>query len=305
MKVIYLNGENININEQICSAIGFFDGLHVGHMELVHYVQKIAKEKGYKKALMTFDHHPLYVLGRIKQEKYITSMQDRIKILENEGIDYLFIIRFTKDVAKLSPQDFIDKYIVANHIMHVVCGYDFQFGNQNQGNIETLKLCEKFDTTILDKVMYDNERISSTKIRSVIRSGQVDKLVPLLGKRYIISGKVIHGRRIGNKIGFPTANVDFQSYLLPHKGVYVVKLYCQQGVFMGMCNIGYNPTFCALDDLSLEVYILDFDADIYDQIVSVEFYKMIRMEKKFETQQQLINQLTNDCNEVREYFKNE
>ena len=303
MKIIELDGQFQYQGEPVCSAIGFFDGLHKGHMALVESVLKVSKEKGYKSALMTFDHHPLYVLGLINEEKQLTSMHDRQMLLEQKGIDYLFIIRFDQDVAKLSCQDFIERYIVSQNIQHVVCGYDFRFGDHHSGNAQTLKQDSRFETTVEKEVMYDSEKISSSRIRDVLSYGYVDKLVPLLGRHYCLSGKVIMGQQIGRTIGFPTANVDYGSYWLPHRGVYVVKFYCQQGCFMGMCNIGFNPTLQDLKRASLEVYILDFQDDIYGQEVQVEFYQMLRLEKKFHSYQELVAQLESDVKSVREYFK--
>ena len=303
MEVIYLNGQQVNITEPVCVALGFFDGLHRGHMALVNKVIEVAQQKGYKKALMTFDHHPLFVLGQLKEEKYLTSMKDRIHILEDKNIDYLFIIQFTKDVAAISPQDFINHYLLACHVCHVVCGFDYRFAHKNEGNIETLKSCPSLDVSVVDKVIYQNEKISSTRIRHTLQNGCIDEMNDLLGRRYCIKGRVIHGRHIGHSIGFPTANVDYESYFLPTNGVYVVKVYINGKDYMGMCNIGYNPTFHALDKKSLEIYILEFDDDIYDQDIEVEFYRLIRLEKTFHLKEELILQLTTDEQYVREYFK--
>lgn len=303
MEVIYLSGQQVNIPEKICSAIGFFDGLHIGHMALVDEVKRVGNKKGYKKALMTFDHYPLYVLGKMKEEKYLTSMEDRIQILEKEGMDYLFVIEFTKDVAKLSPQDFIDQYLVSLNVHHVVCGFDFRFGNRNAGDIDTLKTSSYFDVSVIDEVVYQGEKISSTRIRQVLEDGDIDQMNQLLGRKYCISGMIIEGRRIGHSIGFPTANVDYQDYFLPTQGVYVVKAYVCNQEYLGMCNIGYNPTFTALDKPSLEVNLLDFADDIYHQHMVVEFYHLIRKEQSFSCKEELIKQLNIDKKSVREYFK--
>lgn len=305
MKVIYLDKNNSQLNESLCSAIGFFDGLHLGHMALVNEVLEVSRKKKLKSALMTFDHYPLYVLGKIKEEKYLTTMKDRIQILESLGFDYLLVIHFTKEIASLKPQDFISQFIIHNHIEHLVCGFDFRFGHFNQGNVETLKACKQIDISVIDKVIYKGEKISSTRIRQCLDLGDIQELKDLLGRHYTIQGEVIEGRQIGRSIGFPTANIDFQSYYLPVNGVYIVKIYVGNQWYMGMCNIGYNPTFEALKKKSLEVYILDFDKNIYHQNVIVEFYDMIRHEKPFENKEGLIQQLTYDKNKVREYFESQ
>ena len=303
MEIVYLKGQKVNMSEPVCSAIGFFDGLHLGHMALVNEVIKVGNEKGYKKALMTFDHYPLFVLGKISEEKYLTSMKDRQCILSQMDIDYLFVIEFTKATASLSPQDFIDKYLINCHIQHVVCGFDFRFGKKNAGTPETLQQQDNLDVSVIDEVIYKGEKISSTRIRNHLIDGQIDDLNELLGRQYSISGEVIQGRRIGHSIGFPTANVDYQSYILPCGGVYAVKVYIDNQEYVGMCNIGYNPTFKALDKPSLEVNIFDFDDDIYHQKIIVEFYHLIRKEKQFSSKDELIQQLNQDKDYVKQYFK--
>jgi len=304
MKVIYLNQSELNILDPVCVALGFFDGLHIGHMALVDQVIQLAQEKGYQKALMTFDHYPLYILGRVKEEYYLTSMEDRIRLLTQMGIDYLFIIEFSQEVAALSPQLFIENYLQKCHVQHVVCGFDFRFGYRNQGDVQTLQNCPLFDVTVVDEVIEKGEKISSTRIRHVIEEGKMDEIKNLLGRHYAITGQVIKGRQIGHTIGFPTANIDYQSYFLPKNGVYVVKVYFHDESYMGMCNIGYNPTFTALKKKSLEVYILDFHQEAYGQDMTIEFYQMLRDEKAFFSKDELVQQLNIDKEKVRVYFQN-
>ncbi|MCD7808770.1 MAG: bifunctional riboflavin kinase/FAD synthetase [Erysipelotrichaceae bacterium] len=302
MKIIHLDGYQWNINEPIVSAIGYFDGLHVGHMELVKEVLSVSKRKGYKSALMTFDHQPSYILGYSKEEKYLSSMLDRKNILEQMGIDYLLIIDFSKEVARLSPGTFIEKYIINSHIKHIVCGFDFRFGYQNQGDAYDIQNYQGIDVTIIDEVIYDNEKISSSRIRQYLDLGRISYVTELLGRRYTITGKVIKGRQIGRTIGFKTANIEYNNYYLPQRGVYVVKAYIHDQVYMGMCNIGLNPTFSELSHMSLEVNILDFDEDIYGEYVKVEFYAKMRGEKTFDNRDGLIKQLTSDQQYTRKYF---
>ena len=152
-------------------------------------------------------------------------------------------------------------------------------------------------------MLYKGEKISSTRIRHHLENGQVQDLNELLGRHYCIHGNVIHGRHIGHGLGFPTANIDYDSYFLPCGGVYAVKVYINQDVYLGMCNIGYNPTFHALKKASLEVNILDFDQDIYGYDVYVEFHDLIRKEQAFSSKEALIKQLTHDQQYVRDYFK--
>jgi len=302
MEVIVLDGHQKVMEQPICSAIGFFDGLHIGHMALVNEVLNISKQKGYKSALITFDHQPLFILGKIKEEKYLTTMEDRQKILTEIGIDYLFIIHFTKEVAALDPQVFIQNYLISSHIQHVVCGFDFHFGSHNIGDVQTLKACDAFEVSVIDEVIYQGEKVSSSRIRSLLNQGEMTDMNDLLGHRYQVQGDVIAGRHIGHSIGFPTANIDCHAYFLPCNGVYAVKVYWNDQVLMGMCNIGYNPTFTALKNQSVEVNILDFDQNIYGEHVVLEFYYKMRNEKAFSNKEQLIEQLQKDQQAVRDYF---
>ncbi|MCD7839867.1 MAG: bifunctional riboflavin kinase/FAD synthetase [Erysipelotrichaceae bacterium] len=303
MKVIHLDGHKLDIQDNIVSAIGYFDGLHLGHMALVKETLSVSKAKGYKSALMTFDHQPGYILGYLKEEKYLSSMLDRKEILKQLGIDYLFIIDFSKDVARLSPETFIQKYIINTSIKHLVCGFDFRFGYQNQGDASYLLNYPQIDISIIDEVIYNNKKISSSRIRQCLDDGNIQEANILLGRNYTITGKIIKGRQIGRTIGFATANVDYNNYYLPKRGVYVVKAYIHNHEYMGMCNIGLNPTFSELSHYSLEVNILDFNEDIYGEYLKVEFYDMIRGEKTFDNRQGLIQQLTQDQLYIRNYFK--
>lgn len=303
MEVIYLDGSLYEFNEPISCAIGFFDGIHLGHRQLIDKVIEVSSQKGYRKALMTFDHYPMYVLGKVKEEHCLTTIQDRQYLLEQLGFDYLFVIQFTKDVANISPEEFIRKYITSCHIKHLVCGFDFRFGKSNQGTVDFLRQQSEFDIDVIEEVLYRGEKISSTRIRHVLEEGNIDHVTALLGRCYSIQGCVIKGRHIGHTIGFPTANIDFQSYYLPHNGVYAVKVYRRNKVYIGMCNIGYNPTFEALDKRSLEVNIFDFDEDIYGEILRVEFCHMIRLERAFASKGDLVDQLKQDKQYVINYFE--
>lgn len=305
MEIVYLD-ENTQFNseESIVTAIGFFDGLHLGHIALVDKVIEAANKKGYKKALMTFDHHPLFVLGRIEKDYYLTSMDDRKRILEDKGIDYLFVIKFTRDVAGLLPYDFIERYLINLNIHHVVCGFDFHFGSRNSGNSTTLKEYnhQLLKVDVIDEVLYLNEKVSSTRTRKAIEEGNMILASNLLNRYYKITGTVIDGRKLGRKLGFPTANINYSSYLLPAIGVYAVYVTIDKERYLGMCNVGHNPTVGILKKRSLEVHIIDFDEKIYNKTVEIEFIKKIRGEIHFNSKEELIEQLKKDRESIKSYF---
>lgn len=305
MEIVYLD-ENTQLNstDSIATAIGFFDGLHLGHMALVDKVIEVASDKGYKKALMTFDHHPLFVLGRIPKDYYLTSMDDRREILQAKGIDYLFVIRFTRDVAALSPQDFIERYLLNLNIHHVVCGFDFRFGSRNSGSSDTLRTYNPdiLSVDVIDEVLYLDEKISSTRTRKAIEDGDMPLTTILLNRYYKITGTVIDGRKLGRKLGFPTANISYGSYLLPCIGVYAVNVYIDGKKYLGMCNVGHNPTVGLLKKRSVEVHIIDFDESIYDKTVEIEFIEKIRGEIHFDSKDELVKQLYKDRESIKNVF---
>lgn len=303
MEIVYLNEQSINNLLPSCVAFGFFDGLHLGHLKLVEEVIKVAKSNNLKKGLLTFDCQPKAYLNN-QPFKYLISLDDKVKLLEEYGFDYLFVLRFNHDIAKMEPEKFILEYIIKPNIKHVVCGFDFHFGSHGKGDSKFLRenSNRNYQVTVIDKLEYAHQKISSSYLRELLANGKVELANKLLGRVYRISGKVIHGRQNGRKIGFPTANIDSGDYVLPQNGVYAVKVYYRDEVYLGMANLGYNPTFTALKQVSLEVNIFDFDEDIYDQTIVVEFFKEIRTERKFASVNDLIVQLNHDKKQILNEF---
>lgn len=299
----YLN-EPLTLKQPVALAMGYFDGLHLGHQALANKVKDFASEHQIASALMTFSPNPLITLGKMEVEHHLTSFEDRAKLLEKMGIDYLIIVNFDKAVSHLSPEDFFKHFIQPLDIRCLVCGFDYHFGSGGKGNGKLLKdlAADHFEVYIQEEIMIDQQKVSSTRIQKALCDGQVQTARHLLGRPYCIKGEVIKGRQIGRTIGFPTANVDYGEYAVPKNGVYGVKIEVDQQLYMGMCNIGYNPTFDSLEHRSLEVNIFDFDQDIYGKIVHVYFYCLIRDEVKFSSPQELISQLNKDKKEIIGYF---
>lgn len=289
-------------------ALGFFDGVHTGHQQVIRAAVEKARNQGMKSAVMTFDPHPSVVLGNThKQIKYITPMDEKIKKIESLEVDYLFIVRFTSDFAALEPQQFVDEYIIGLHVEHVVAGFDYTYGRLGKGTMETLPFHSRdmFTSTTIDKWEYEQEKVSSTKIRHFLSKGNVEEAASLLGRPYEVKGTVIHGDKRGRKIGFPTANVEVdEDCLIPDTGVYAVKLRVKDEWFEGVCNIGYRPTFKHPDEhsLSVEVHIFDFDRSIYGEEVSVKWYARLRGEQKFNGIEALVAQIDKDKQEAVAYF---
>jgi riboflavin kinase/FMN adenylyltransferase len=291
-------------------ALGYFDGVHLGHQKVIKKAKEIAKENGLKSAVMTFDPHPSVVLRKsIQHVEYITPLHEKERLIADLDIDYLFIVQFTSEFANLLPQEFVDHYIIGLNVVHVVAGFDYTYGRMGKGTMETLPFHsrELFDFTIVPKLECEREKISSTLIRSKIREGKTNELPHLLGRFYTTSGIVIHGDKRGRQLGFPTANVDvFGEFLLPPPGVYSVRILVEGFWHEAVCNVGYKPTFNEENSqkLSVEVHIFDYEKDIYGQKVMVEWHEHLRKERKFSGVNELIEQIEKDKQSAIFYFKN-
>jgi riboflavin kinase / FMN adenylyltransferase len=298
-----------NIPPSVC-ALGYFDGVHLGHRKVILEAKQTAFQLGLKSAVMTFDPHPSVVLAKsIQHVEYISPLNDKIKLLEAIGVDYVFVVNFTIEFAHLLPQEFIDLYIIGLNIKHVVAGFDFSYGRMGKGTMETLPFHSRnlFSYTVVPKLSDEGEKISSTLIRTMITNGKMEKLPSYLGRYYQTRGEVIHGDKRGRTIGFPTANIELkEDYLLPPLGVYAVKFYVNEKWYNGVCNIGYKPTFNQENKHkpAIEVHIFDFDQDIYGQLVIVEWHKFIRKEQKFNGINELIHQIQLDKDTSINYLEN-
>ncbi|WHY68719.1 bifunctional riboflavin kinase/FAD synthetase [Neobacillus sp. SuZ13] len=288
-------------------ALGYFDGVHRGHQQVILEAKNQAKEKGICSAVMTFDPHPSVVLGKTdKQIKYISPLTEKIKIIEELGIDYLFIIHFSVEFANLLPQEFIDQYVISLNVRHVVAGFDFTYGRMGKGTMETLPFHsrEKFSYSIVPKFTQGEEKVSSTRIRKLLKEGRTNELYSLLGRYYTTPGIVIHGDKRGRTIGFPTANVDFNDeYIMPPVGVYAVRMKVHSKWYTGVCNIGFKPTFNKDAFLpSVEVHLFDFNENIYGEKVIIEWHLHLRNEQKFSGIEELVAQIERDKQNSLIYF---
>lgn len=293
--------------DEIVLALGYFDGIHKGHQKVINKAIEISDKLMLKSAVMTFDPHPLVVLRNQKEIDYLTPLEEKIRLIEKLNVDILFIVEFTKDFASLTPQQFVDEYIINMNVKHVVAGFDFTYGHLGKGTMETLSFHSRnqFSQTTVEKQTDHDRKISSTLIRDVIRSGDVTYASTLLGRPYSVSGTVIHGDKRGRTIGFPTANIGVDDDLLvPPTGVYAVSLNVHGKEFEGVCNIGFKPTFNKEKSLkpSIEVHIFDFNQEIYDENVTVSWYKRIRSEQKFNNVDELIQQIAKDKAAAIQFF---
>ncbi|WP_062050921.1 riboflavin biosynthesis protein RibF [Bacillus sp. JCM 19034] len=287
-------------------ALGYFDGVHKGHQQVIGQAKKEAVSSNVPLSVMTFHPHPIEVLRPSQSPlKVLTPLKDKIKYLEELGVDYLYVVEFSLPFSKLSPEEFVHNYLYSLDATHVVAGFDFTYGAMGMGNMGTLVNHSngQFGVTTVEKYSKNNEKVSSTLIRKLLTEGNVEQASELLSRTFSIKGIVSGGEKRGRQIGFPTANVAAEPYIIPKVGVYAVEFVVNNQTFKGVCNIGYKPTFHDKRDVaSIEVHILNFDQQIYGEEVEVYFLKRMRDEKKFNSVDELIQQITKDKQTAIEFF---
>lgn len=283
-------------------TLGNFDGLHLGHQELVRMVMKRAAEIHGQSMVVTFRPHPLKVLAPDKCPELISIYEEKIELFKKLGIDVLIKIPFNLHFAEMTPREFVKKILCdLLGAKEIFVGFNYRFGKGREGNIETLKEMGRefgFKVNEVEQISVDGEIISSTKIRSFIKEGEVEHAARLLGRPYAITGIVIRGDSRGKSLGFPTANIASKHMIIPSNGVYAVKLYARDTCHDGIVNIGLRPTFDT-KTLAIEVHVFDFNEDLYGEEVTVYFIKKLRTEKKFDSADALITQITKDITEAK------
>lgn len=293
---------------ETASAIGFFDGIHKGHQKVIQEAVNKAKQNHMESAVITFFPHPSVVLRKdVHDVKYITTSFEKQAILEKLQVDRLYIIRFNQELSKLSPQEFIDHFIIGLNIKHLVAGFDYSFGHKGQGKMEDMQnyARDQFTWETIGKVTLDKEKVSSTRIRKELASGNMEQTEHLLGRAFETTGLVVKGARRGRELGYPTANLSItKDALLPKQGVYATRVRHKNKIYGGMANIGTNPTFTAdVDDMSVEVYLFDFDGDLYGEELTIEWLSYTREEIKFDSKEALIQKMKQDEEEIRAYLR--
>lgn len=278
-------------------TLGNFDGLHLGHQELLKMVIKRAREAEALSLVVTFRPHPLKILAPEKCPPLISIYEEKIKLFERLGIDVLVKIPFTLSFSSMTAEDFVKDILCARlGAKEIFVGYNYRFGKGREGNIQTLKaLGDKFGFTVreVEQVSLNGEVVSSTKIRHLLKDGEVQHAARLLGRHYAITGVVMKGDGRGKGLGFPTANIAPKHSIIPADGVYAVRLFVRDKLYDGIANIGLRPTF-RKKTLTIEVHVFDFDEDIYGEEISLYFIGRIREERKFRNADELVLQIKND-----------
>ena len=289
-------------------ALGTFDGLHLGHTDVINTAKDYAERNGLKLAVFTFSNHPLALIRPDLVPVRIISAEEKIKLLESFGVDYLINIPFTEDFAALSPDEFLEKLACFNYRCLVV-GENFTYGFLGSGKTETLERSGRkngFDVIVRPLVKMNGNVVSSTGIRNLIQAGHIEYANRMLGRAYAITGKIVHGEQRGRKLGFPTANIELLhgEMAVPAPGVYAVTASIEGSIYEGMGNIGNNPTFNDVEHARLEVNLFNCSGDLYGKTMSVQFHKYIRAEKKFSGVEELCRQIEEDKNAIKTYFLN-
>lgn len=288
-------------------ALGYFDGVHLGHQKVIKTAVQIAAEKGVSASVLTFHPHPREVLQQLDEPMhYLTPLPDKLEKIEALGVDTVYVVEFTTEFAKLTPQQFVDQYLLGLHAVQVVAGFDFTYGRLGRGTMETMPFHSRgrFETTVVDKLEREEEKISSTKIRELLQSGQVEEIPTYLGDFYTVKGVVVDGEKRGRTIGFPTANVELSGrYYVPALGVYAVQCFVNGKWYDGVCNLGVKPTFHEdKKEPTIEVHLFSFNQSIYGEKVAVKWCKRLREERKFDSVEALIAQIERDKAEAQAYF---
>lgn len=301
----YINDINFELNTETVVTFGKFDGLHNGHKLLISKALEIARYEGLKLVLCTFDMSCWCKTGNC----FITDKEEKKKLCESFGVDILIDYPFDDKIAELTPEMFVD-FFVRNKInaKYVVVGSDWRFGHKRSGDINVLKELQKkygFKAVILEKILNHDKEISSTWIREEIANGNMKACRELLGYPFFFFGQIVHGKKLGRTIGFPTINIiPTEGKILPKFGVYLSKVHFDGKKYDGVTNVGIRPTVDDKNHVTVETFILDFLDDVYDKNVYVELIDYIREEQKFSSVDELKLQLQKDIKTAKSMLKN-
>ncbi len=286
-------------------AIGVFDGVHRGHQTVISTSAKHAQAANGTPVVVTFDPHPMKVLRPKQAPHLLTATEHKIRLIRDLGVQHLLIIKFDKEFAATSPEDFVQQLVTYSKPLREICvGHEWSFGKGRRGNLALLKKLggqSDFDVVGIPAVTLRNgELVSSTAIRHAIEAGDLAKAAEMLGREYTILGTVVRGENLGKKIGFPTANLSAHSEQFPPNGVYFAQATLNGIVHPGVVNLGYRPTVSSIEaGRVLEIYLLDFDHDIYGKDIEVRFVQYLRPEQKFENLDALARQIELDVQQAR------
>jgi len=286
-------------------TIGVFDGVHIGHAKLIESIKSWARQNGGQSIVVTFKQHPDTFLKKTKDLKYIKSLGDRIRLLSRYAVDYIAVLDFKK-VAGMQAEEFVKEILIKKFKMkYIAAGSDFIFGKSGKGNVRFLKSISRkynFKVNVLGDIKLKKEKISSQAIRHYLKKGDIKKAEHMLGRKYEIEGTVIHGRHIGFKLGFPTANIRIAYEEIPAVGVWAALVNYGNRCFHAAVNIGFSPTLKNEPRPLIEAFLLGFHRNIYGKKLKIRFLEKIRDEKKFRNKEELIMQIRKDIKYIKKNF---
>lgn len=279
-------------------TIGSFDGVHLGHLDVIKHAVAAASEAGAQPALITFEPHPRCVLDPANCPQSITTLQEKLALIEAAGVEHAIVLRFDRELASLSPQEFIDRLATVMEIRRWVIGYDFSFGRGRTGNAEWLK-DHGHDVSVIPPFTIGGRELHSSEVRRLITAGHVEEGNELLGREYAMAGPVEAGDRVGRQLGFPTANIGIEpNKLVPALGAYAGRVRAPEGDFIAALSVGYRPTFGGTQ-LRVEAFLLDFEGDLYQRRLELRFVRWLHPDITFPTPDDLVRQLKKDVDETR------
>jgi riboflavin kinase/FMN adenylyltransferase len=289
-------------------TIGSFDGVHHGHKVILSEVVKAAKAVDGESILITFEPHPRKIIHPEQPLGLLTSPEQKIALMEAEGIDHIVVAAFTRDFSMLSATAYVEDFLLKNFNPHtIIIGYDHHFGHSREGNIDLLKKLMPSTVAVreIPAQLIEDAAVSSTKIRNALLKGSVHEAAEMLERPYSFKAMVVHGNKIGRTIGYPTANLQpsYADILMPGIGIYAVRVLWEEKLYPGMMSIGYRPTVTDERTITCEVNILDFKEDLYGQTLTVYFERYIRGEEKFDSLDALKAQIAQDERDTRRILK--
>ena len=305
MKIFIDKNDNLKSARGGVYALGNFDGVHLGHKEIISKVIDISNSKNIPSGVLIFDPHPRNFFNPKLDDFILSDIKTRSYLLEKTNLDFLGILKFDDFMSNLSPREFVEK-IIKNRVgvSHLIVGYNFRFGKNREGDVEILsKICSEFniDLTIIKQVKNVELTISSSKIREAIKELDFEKVKNIIGDYWKIVGEVTEGDKRGREIGFPTANIMMKNLIKPDFGVYAVKIEYKNDVFNGIANFGVRPTFNKTKSLPiLEVHLFNFSDNLYGKEIVISFVDFIRKEKKFNGLESLKSQIQLDINKAKD-----
>lgn len=288
-------------------AIGTFDGLHVGHQQVIKALLDACAKENLRSVVYTFANHPREFTDEAAQPDRILTVDEKIDLFDSMGIDLLVMVEFDRDHMEMEAELFVTEILVKNlYTKYLAAGYNFHFGQGAQGDTGLLARMgaeNGFDVTVVPPFEMDGIPVSSSRIRDLLKQGNIEAVNRLLGRHHTVSGQVVHGKKRGTVLGFPTANLAVSHNMtLIRPGVYVTRTWIGKEHFKSVSNVGYNPTFIQRE-FTLETFILDYHADLYHHYITVEFLHRLRDEIKFESKEALMERIAEDVEDARQYFR--